>query len=380
MSVLKKYNEATSQWEAVVIGKQGPSGTVAVNAPLTNSGTSTAAVLGVDYSALQDGRNVIINGGMDYWQRGVSSTSTNGYTADRWLVSSNVSSTSSTRQSIPSDMVSTLGGLSYYMDFAATIVSPAFGYSLVRTRIEDVRTLAGKTATISFYAKGATASTIGFRFSQNFGTGGSSAVDFGHTNVNLTTSWTRYTFTINIPSISGKTIGIDSTLDLLFDKHLGTDFASIGYTTLPNLAGVLSITGVQLEAGSQATQFKRAGGTIQGELAACQRYYFRAGGENTYQWFGTGPAQSSTICNIVVPLPTTFRVAATSVEYSTIGLQTYSGTGLIAITAATMSAATNNKNVAQVDLSVASGLTTGTHYRALANNSTSAYIGFSAEL
>jgi hypothetical protein len=53
MSILRQYNTSTSQWEAVQIGVQGPigptgpSGTVSVTSPITNSGTSTSAVLGI---------------------------------------------------------------------------------------------------------------------------------------------------------------------------------------------------------------------------------------------------------------------------------------------------------------------------------------------
>jgi len=65
MTVIKQYNSSTSAWETIVVGAQGdkgdkgdtgakgdtgdtgPSGVVAVTAPITNSGTSTSANIGV---------------------------------------------------------------------------------------------------------------------------------------------------------------------------------------------------------------------------------------------------------------------------------------------------------------------------------------------
>jgi hypothetical protein len=52
MTVLKSYNEDSEQWETIVVGKQGPSGVVAVTAPITNTGTSTEANIGIDQASL----------------------------------------------------------------------------------------------------------------------------------------------------------------------------------------------------------------------------------------------------------------------------------------------------------------------------------------
>jgi hypothetical protein len=48
-------------------------------------------------------------------------------------------------------------------------------------------------------------------------------------------------------------------------------------------------SGAQLEIGSVPTTFSRAGGTIQGELAACQRYY-----QKSYN-IDVAPASSTTV-------------------------------------------------------------------------------------
>jgi hypothetical protein len=70
--------------------------------------------------------------------------------------------------------------------------------------------------------------------------------------------------TVTLASLAGKTIGTSSFLDAYFV----TSATFTGGTTI-------DIWGVQVEAGSVATAFQTATGTIQGELAACQRYYWR---------------------------------------------------------------------------------------------------------
>jgi hypothetical protein len=65
-------------------GATGPSGVIAVTAPITNSGTSTSANIGIDRSQLASvSGNAIINGAFEIDQRNNSGTSA---TAGRYLV------------------------------------------------------------------------------------------------------------------------------------------------------------------------------------------------------------------------------------------------------------------------------------------------------
>lgn len=121
---------------------------------------------------------------------------------------------------------------------------------------EDVRTLAGKTVTLSFYAKANAAKPIVTEIVQNFGDSGSAEVTaIGVTKHTLSTGWVRYTTTFMMPSISGKTIGANSYIRLIFWFSAGSSYTARA-NTLGEQVGIFDICGVQLEEGSVATAFE----------------------------------------------------------------------------------------------------------------------------
>jgi hypothetical protein len=81
----------------------------------------------------------------------------------------------------------------------------------------------------------------------------------------------------------------------------------------------IDIWGVQVEAGSVATAFQTATGTSQGELAACQRYFWRTTGQAaTNNDLMTGWANATTSAVGILRFPVTMRTAATG-NYSAAG-------------------------------------------------------------
>jgi hypothetical protein len=69
------------------------------------------------------------------------------------------------------------------------------------------------------------------------------------------------------------------------------------------------IGNVQLEIGSVATPFSRAGGTLSGELTACQRYYYSI--PSSAIW--SGNVTNGTNYYLTLFYPTTMRIAPTIV-------------------------------------------------------------------
>jgi hypothetical protein len=316
------------------------------------------------------GKNAIINGAFNVWQRGTSfsNPAVGAYTADRYICYYDGTGATRTisQQAFTAGSAPVAGYESqYFFRYAQTVVGTQT-YTVVGNRIEDVRTYAGQTVTVSFWAKSATAAGIpGVALVQNFGTAGSASVTtYAATAPVLTTSWARYTTSIAVPAITGKTLGASSYLELQLSM-------AVAVVTV-------DIWGVQVEQGSTATPFQTASGTIGGELALCQRYYWRTGGDYTYNVYGTGINGSATGASGVVNLPVTLRVPPLSVDYNLVAVQENVVGGVIAVTTIVLSVST--KNIGSLTLTVASGLTQYRPVIILANNSTSSYLGFSAEL
>jgi hypothetical protein len=283
---------------------------------LADSGATTGLRWQGDFAA---GKNKIINGDFAINQRAFSSQTTNGvYLFDRWL--SAFSGTSGTITYSAQTFTAGTAPVTGYesTNFLQIVTSgvTASGSSAqiqVQHRIEDVRTFANQTVTVSFWAKAASGTPkIGLRWEQNFGSGGSTAVvtDFG-TIQQISTSWTRYSFTGTVSSISGKTIGSSSYLGLRMYVGAGSTYFSGNLGLEDN---TFQFWGVQVEAGSVATAFQTATGTLAGELAACQRYYQEIA--DVAQTVGYGTRYNSTTVYYSVPCPVQMRTTTPTASYS----------------------------------------------------------------
>lgn len=209
-------------------------------------------------------KNKILNSNMAIWQRGTSFSlsATDTYTADRMRVGTGTGGAATvTREAFTPGSAPVAGYESqYYLNINQTTQGTSADDHFSQY-IEDVRTFAGQSITVSVWGKVSTGThNLTPQAVQRFGSGGSTAVATSGSTITLTTTWTRYSVTISVPSVSGKTIGDGSSLQIRFGA---------GTTGTKQF----SYWGFQVEAGSTATAFQTATGNPQGELAACQRYY-----------------------------------------------------------------------------------------------------------
>lgn len=323
----------------------------------------------------QAGKNRIINGDFNIWQRGTTFTNPadGSYTADRFQIGVSGTPTTYTvsRQAFTAGAAPVAGYEgSFFYRSAQTTLGTLTNVDFWQ-KIEDVRTLAGQTVTLSFWAKADSTRNLGLYVAQNFGSGGSGTtfpLDRTGTPVSVTSSWQRFSFSFTMTSVSGKTIGANSYVQVAFRQA-----AAAGY--------VLDIWGVQIEVGSIATPFETASGSIQGELALCQRYYARIGFPyvtNNAPGIAVGRSYSTTGGDAIIPLSVPLRTVATSVDYS--GLQFNDQNNTTYSLSAVSLNSNQQPNIGMITMT-STGMTANRMGWLIGSaGANTGYIGFSAEL
>ena len=333
---------------------------------VADSSTST----GLRYQSAKT-TNGLYNSSFQVWQRGTANVTTaNAYTADRWQKGGG------THYGVSRQVTGDTTNLPF-IQYCARVQRTAgsatvSGIDLAQTlETLDAIKYAGKTVTISFYARaGANFSSASNALTALVysGTGTDQSIAGGFTGIataftstnTLTTTWQRFQAT--------GTISAAATEIAFYTNYTPTGTAGAN--------DYYEITGCQIEYGSVATSYTSMTGTIQGELAACQRYYWRQTATAAGGAFGTGFFGSTTRARMFVNYPMSMRTAPTAVEYSAVGMNDNS----TQFTVTALTIYENNKDTGLVLLSdVASG---GTANRPCYFNytTTSGYFALTAEL
>lgn len=352
-----------------------------------------------------DFRNIVINGDMQIAQRATSVASiTSGayYTLDRW--NTVLSSLGTWTMSQSTDVPSGYGfANSLKMDCTAADASPAASDNFRVQQLfegQNLQYLKKGTAnalplTLSFWVKSTKTGTF---IAEIFDTDNTRQVSKSYT-VSVSNTWEFKTITF--PADTTGTLNNDNgvSLSVTFWLGAGTDFTSgtlntswgtsvnanraVGQVNIADsTANDWLITGVQLEAGEQASGFEFMPYSM--NLNRCQRYCYlltSVGGSGTYIRFATGENAGTTASNTPILFPVTMRANATLTTTGTASnyMLSTNGSGIAVTAIATQGNACTNQ-VHTIACDVASGLTSGGCSTLASNNNNTAYLLFTAEL
>ena len=351
---------------------------VTVGANGTTLLADSTATPGVTWSATQIAKNYITNGDISVTERtGTQSPTTSAkFPADRIF----------TRRSAGSDGLvlcyrqsgSSLEGLPAYIRMLRASTSTTTDTLYVGQTIESIvaSQLQGKTVTFSFYARkgsnySATSSALQVRVYTGVGTD-QTGLGTGYTGTatpisdtaTLTTSWQRFSFTATL----GSTINqIQATVQ----------YTPVGTGTTNDY---FDVTGFQLEVGSVATPFVRAGGGLfTTEINLCRRFYEKWTASTNYMRFGNGYAISSTQAKITFYYKVKKRSTISAIGWGFVGLL---NTANDTVTSSSGVSLDHNgvESCSVTATSSGASFTTGNMVEYVGNNNSSAYIEWDCEI
>jgi hypothetical protein len=330
------------------------------------------------------GKNYVINGNFDFWQRGTSFTTDSAatwiYTADRWAAQ-NLYSGNGAVNVVTQESTHVPAGSKYSIK---SVVGTASATNTGRMNLlytfenQDALALAGKVITVSAQVK-AIGGIDRYNIAGYYSTSGGKAhagtsYIAGNASAINTSGFTKITATFTVPSAA--TITSTGTFGIIFVYYKNNAAAE-------SVGDGAYVSQVKIEEGYQSTTFSTASPTLSQELAACQRYYYRTSGTTYTPLTVGGYTQSTTDLAWWVPLPVSMRVAPTSLEFS--------GSGAIAFRSAnngsgytmgnlTFASSLSTPTLARGGGSISSGTWVAFHSGYLEGNNGPCYLGFSAEL
>ena len=335
----------------------------------------SSATTGLRYVATPSASNPVINSAMQVAQRGTSinvGASTPTYCLDRWMLSPSTN-TFTVAQQATSDTTN-LPSIQFCSRVQRTAGQTGTNIAYYAQSFETInsRPFAGKTVTMSFYARAganysAASSVLGAFLVSGTGTDQNVLISYtgsatvATSNVTLTTTWQRFTIT--------GSVGATAT-------ELATYF---GFTPV-GTAGAndyYEVTGVQVDIGNVALPFRTYAATFQGELAACQRYYQRYTIPVSYFTIQGITANSTTICRIPVKIPS-MRKAPTTPDYS--GLQIQRQSTDVQYDSGTWTIPSSSPEICVLDYTHGSAVFTAGETLMWRMGSVGGYFGFTAEL
>lgn len=338
---------------------------------VADSSASTGLRWQGNYAA---GKNFLINGNFDIFQRGsFASQTVSGYSLDRW--NAGVGGTVTISQQSSGAPI----GSQFYMRTAYN--GGGGNYANQHNTLESsmVQMLVGQTVTFSVLVR-ANASYVA-----TSGQGLQIAIDKNATaNTAIGGSWSTVVSTnvmaASIPTGTGSSnwLKVSVTAAIPNDGTANGLRVRVGELVTGPSGAYWEMAQAQLEIGSVATSFTRAGGNIAGELGACQRYYWKIPGANNI--FFAGFNNSTTEAYSAIPLPVTMRVRPTTTvtsAASNLAVRISGGTNVSCN--GTTSVIGNTLQGLWFSTTVASGLTAG-QGSALVNIGSAEAIEMSAEL
>ena len=322
---------------------------------VADSSTST----GLRYQGhIEAGKNFLINGGFDIWQRGTSfvNPAGNSYTTDRWVIYPTAATATVAQET---SIVPT--GSRYAVKISQATNNATNYFSQAIETANAIR-LAGQTITVSGLVAASTSTAVSITV--NYSTSVDVAPGGSWTAISATSGGSATPTSSTYVPISG-VFAIPSTAKSLF----------IVFSATITAGNSIYIANTQAEIGSVATNFSRAGGTLQGELAACCYYYERLVSDATYTAFGAG--FYTTGSRLFVNVPYQRKRVAPLLAFSNVAGWWGSGS----LGAATIATSYIGKTSAGLDVSVSGGSTsTGFGGILSSNNNTAGYIELNSEL